>query len=169
MKQIITKDGSPVFVDDEDYEWLNKYTWRRNKVGYAFRGSSKNRVTFKRYMHREIMGAKKNQQVDHINGNISHNQKENLRFSTQSQNRINSVKMKGCLSDYKYVRPDKKRGNYTVRLGKRRKESYIGSFENEHYAALVADLWAVDLYGKFAKTNFPVVSHTKRRMGADSV
>ena len=162
MKELLLRDGTPVLVDDEDFDRLNKFTWKLNNMGYPQRTTSYRDAENKMHgthllLHREVMNARKGQQVDHRDGNLLNCQKSNLRFSTQSQNRMNSRKMRGCRSQYKGVRWNSQRGFWYVRLrvpGDKQKERYIGQFPDEHTAAVAYDLWAHDVFGEFARSNF---------------
>jgi len=93
MRIIRLTQGCIVFVDDEDYDRLVKYSWRvmkpaknrnQEKAWYAIRTSPRpERKVI--YMHREILDAPDGVEVDHKNGNGLDNQKENLRLATRSE------------------------------------------------------------------------------------
>lgn len=73
--------GKFAIVDDKDFNWLAKYTWSWHK-GYA-RGVVDGKLVL---MHRLIMNAADPKiQVDHIN----RKKLDNLRFATNSQQRMN--------------------------------------------------------------------------------
>src|SRR5438309_4720811 len=75
-----------VLVDDEDYDWLNRYKWAvkdKTKIklyvwgwvdGYSWR------------IHNLIMKPPKGLEVDHINGNTLDCRKSNLRVVKHSTN-----------------------------------------------------------------------------------
>lgn len=95
MSEIPLTKGKFAIVDDEDFEELSKYTWQCSTIGYATRTKYKGLKNGKEVsdgflMHRQIMGAKKGQIVDHINRNKLDNRKENLRFVTKAQNSWNN-------------------------------------------------------------------------------
>src|SRR5438105_6618445 len=83
-------------VDDDVYEWASKKSWRLIKVtnGTEYIGWKTHRqgkfVTV--YLHREVMGNPKGKMIDHKNGDIFDNRRENLRACTNSQNQMNSKK-----------------------------------------------------------------------------
>ncbi len=97
MKEIPLTHEKVALVDDEDYERLVRFKWMAVSRGYQWyatrnqhgRGNGDIR------MHREVMCAKPNEQVDHINRNGLDNRKQNLRFCTYSENAYNTVKPHG--------------------------------------------------------------------------
>jgi hypothetical protein len=144
-------------IDDEDYFTLSQVGWALNNFGYAIHHTTSNGKSKSYLMHRVIMKAPKDKVVDHINGDKLDNRKDNLRLCTQSENRQNSRRQ---ANKYKGVRfsPNYPKAPWHVRIkGTSHREEYIGQFESEIHAAVCYDLWAVDMYGEFAKTNFPVV------------
>src|SRR4051794_4203372 len=100
-KTIPLTKGYEAIVDDEDYERVSQYKWcasvRKHTV-YA-QVSSKG-VFF--LMHRLIMDAPKQLQVDHRDGNGLNNTKANLRLASQGQNLGNLHSRTGA-SQYKGV------------------------------------------------------------------
>ena len=105
-------------------------------------------------MHRFILNAPKGQYVDHRDRNGLNNQKRNLRFCTQSQNMMNlksstgTSKYKGVSWNIKY-----KRWQSHIRLNYKLKN--LGSYNSEIEAALAYDHAARELFGEFARLNFP--------------
>lgn len=79
-------DGICALVSDEDFERLSRYRWyvHRAKGSLTIYAKSQSRPTL--YMHREVMRADAGQIVDHADGDGLNNQRENLRFVTQSEN-----------------------------------------------------------------------------------
>ncbi len=154
-KRIPLTQGKYAIVDDEDYEWLSRHKWyaiRKGNVYYAARmpkGKGRKHI----YMHREILGAPNNKQVDHINHYALDNCKSNLRLCTNQENRFNSKSDKNGSSKYKGVswyRPLRKWGAQICYNGKR---IYLGYFHDEISAAKAYDESATELFGKFARLN----------------
>lgn len=90
MKEIQLTQGKVAFVDDEDYERLNRFKWyavRAKDRFYAERKSASIQIR----MHRTIMNAPKGIQVDHKDRNGLNNQKFNLRLATNQENCFNQI------------------------------------------------------------------------------
>lgn len=78
-------------IDAEDVDKVKYSKWRLNCNGYVI---STNKFDGKTtFLHRRILN-NTNQFVDHINGNVLDNRKQNLRLVTKSQNQMN-VNYKG--------------------------------------------------------------------------
>jgi hypothetical protein len=155
MKTILVKykDSTlDVKVDNNDYERLMKYKWgwHGNKKIYISRKNHQGTII----MHREIVGLKKGDKltVDHINGDTLDNRKVNLRICSYSENNANTPKQKnGKLSKYKGVTKQKNR--YRAEIRKNNVHYYLGSFIEEHDAAISYNNKATELFGKFARIN----------------
>src|SRR5258705_13379826 len=89
MKLIRLTQKQVALVDLEDFDRVNQYKWCFVKHGYAVREASKKEGAKRIYMHRFIMSAPKDLEVDHINGNGLDNRKGNLRIVTSEQNKWN--------------------------------------------------------------------------------
>jgi len=73
-------------VDCHLFELLSKYKWYDNGQEYVFANKKNGK---KIYMHRFILNAPKNKEVDHINGDPLDNRIYNLRLVNRSQNMMN--------------------------------------------------------------------------------
>ena len=94
MKEIKLTQGYVAIVDDEDYEYLNRFEWciqKNRNTFYAIRRGNKHEISSCMRMHRVIMNPPKNMQVDHINHNGLDNRKENLRIVTHRENHCNRI------------------------------------------------------------------------------
>lgn len=106
------------------------------------------------YLHRFIMNAKKNEMIDHINGNTLDNRKSNLRFVTFQQNIWNSKKIKlDGTSKFKGVVRVSNRNlkkPFYARITQNRKTKHIGAFATEKEAHDVYEKEALKLRGEHA-------------------
>ncbi len=157
MKKLKLTKGYIALVDDEDFNWLNQWKWSADKDGYAFRSIKKvengKRTCIK--MHRQIMNADKGQDVDHINHIAYDNRKSNLRLCSRTENLFNMRKTRGT-SIFKGVSWWKRDKCWEVKIRVNGKTKKIGYFKNERHAAMAYDIWAKEIYGKFAVVNFNI-------------
>lgn len=164
MKIIKLSNGGDCIVDDEDFDFLNKWKWYRHNNGYAFRcttkylgGGRKNRKikSSSMRMHRVIMNAPIGLDVDHVNKNRLDNRRCNLRICSRSQNLCHSIMHNNNTSGYRGVSYYKSRNKFEayVDFGKKRKK--IGYFDSAIDAAIARDKVAKDIQGEFATLNFP--------------
>jgi HNH endonuclease/AP2 domain len=155
MKEIPLSDGSVALVDDDDYEWASQFSWSANGNGYAVRGVHiGNRKYRKIYLHREIIGAKKGQKVDHINGNKLDNRKENLRLATPAQNAMNIGLRRNNTSGLKGVRFEERRDKWRAEIKVNYKNVFLGYFDNKFDAAKAYNDAAIKYHGEFARLNY---------------
>lgn len=149
--------GAHATVDEEDYDRLSRKNWYLSSEGYAARRQG--RVI---YMHREIMNAPENKEVDHINNNRIDNRKANLRFATRSEQTQNSRKQTGyTTSQFKGVHYRPKVDRWQAGIKAKGKAIYLGRYYTEEDAALAYDIAARQYFGKWANPNFTDEEFTK--------
>lgn len=153
MKKIKLTRGKYALVDDDDYKLLINRKWYCNDNGYAAREQRKNGNRYQQYMHREIIGAEKGQEVDHINRNRLDNRKENLRFCTRPENVMNSKKRIDNNSGYRGVFWRTRERKWVSRITINKKRIYTGSFDNKIEAAIAYNNSALKHFGQFALLN----------------
>jgi len=162
MREIVLCGGSIALVDDCDYEQLSKFRWYLLKTGSGDYAHSVEKLPERRtkmhLMHREILGAKKGEEVDHINRNTLDNRRDNLRLVNRSQNNQNGIGwVNRRTSKYKGVSPFH-RPNYhpwRAQLMIDGKYIHIGYFDDEESAARAYDDAARKYFGEHARVNFP--------------
>lgn len=153
-REIKISDGSYVLIDEDDYERVGKWKWSANGNGYAVRNERYAPKKYrKQYLHRFIIGAKKGQIVDHINGNTLDNRKSNLRICDLKGNARNSRGKGGRYSKYKGVTLDKVSRKWVAQIGVDGKNINLGQFETELEAAKTYNEAALKLHGDFAYIN----------------
>jgi len=100
-----------------------------------------------------VLKASKGQFVDHINGNILDNRKQNLRFCTLSQNGMNRKKATNTSSRFKGVHFWTLGNCFKATITINRKNIHLGNFKTEIEAAIAYNSAAIELYGEFARIN----------------
>jgi hypothetical protein len=156
MKTIKLVRGQFTKVDDEDYKHLAGFpSWYLNSGSVV---CSINGVKF--YMHHEILGKPlKGLCIDHIDGDILNNQRSNLRHVTYSINRQNQRKFRTTASGYQGVHPysSYRPKRFRATIVHNKKYIHVGSFKTVEEAAKAYDKKALELYGNYAKLNFPKI------------
>lgn len=152
MKFYLTADIF-VLIDKEDLNRISKYTWHihKNRNGNSYIASSKKGTL--RLLHRFIVNAPKNMLVDHINGNILDNRKENLRICSVIENSLNRKGNKNSTSKYKGVSYKTQYKKWQAQITSKGKDYHLGYFDSEIEAARIYDIKAKELHGKFARLN----------------
>jgi len=146
------------WIDDEDldkiagFKW-SPYTRKISDVIYAVTTVRENGLSLSVRMHRLILPDTR--MIDHINGNGLDNRKSNLRKASPTQNMANSRKRQGSTSRYKGVHWQTKASKWVAVIRYNRKHMYLGTFTDEIEAALTYDQAARQLFGEYARLNFP--------------
>jgi hypothetical protein len=150
VKMIPLGGGFYAYVDAADYEWLSRWTWHL-RGGYAIRLEKQKHV----YMHRQIMQPPAGMVVDHKNCNKLDNTRANLRICTRQENMRNRAKRQGTSSRFKGVSYSKRHGKYFATVYGEGESPFLGLFTDEVEAARAYDRKAVEVFGQFARPNFP--------------
>lgn len=159
MKIIPLTRGMEAAVSDEDFDYLNQWSWSTlltNSGTYACRGYRENGQQIFVYMHKVVaeriglIGL-----ADHKDRNGLNNQRDNLRQATNSQNIANRGMPSHNTSGYKGIYFDKRRGNWTAKVGFNKSYTHLGTFNTAIEAAKAYDRAAKRLHGEFAVLNFP--------------
>lgn len=152
MRIIYLTKGYATLVDDEDYEWLSKHQWHtfythRGNTPCAARDIKRGKQVF---MHRLIMNATKDEQVDHIDRDTLNNQKSNLRLCNSQQNSCN----RKSWSKYSFKGIHKVGNSWQARIRAYGKHIHLGCYKTPIEAALRYDAAAVYMFREFASINF---------------
>ncbi len=144
--------GQNAIVDAIDFERVSKHLWyaQWNKsVGsfYATRKALGRSIL----LHRFILSCMPGESGDHKDGNTLDNRRLNLRKCSYAQNRANQRKRSDNSSGYKGVCYDSKRCKWRSTA----KNVHVGYFSTNLEAAHAYDEKAKELFGEFAKLNFP--------------
>ena len=132
-------------MDQEDKEKFGVYHARFISGGYvALQINSKTIL-----LHRAIMGETE-ELIDHKNGNVLDNRKENLRKATKSQNAINSGLIASNTSGYRGVTFNGK--HWRARITANGKTYHIGNYSTKEQASEAYKRKAKQLFGEFHKS-----------------
>lgn len=132
MKEIKMYEGLTTMIDDEDFEYLNQWKWTVRKcdpTNYAIRFSSRRNGKQQKpiRMHRVILNATKEMEVDHIDHNGLNNQRTNLRLVTKQENAFNRKDVKG----YSF---NKNANKWAAHIHLNGKKKHLGYFKTEKKA-----------------------------------
>lgn len=161
MRVIELTRGQVAIVDDDDFDRVAQYKWQyiksvKSDNGYATRMAymgyrEKRKVIL---MHRFIINASSNMEVDHKNNNGLDNRKENLRLATTSQNRFNRKTLSNNTSGVKGVIVDPEYPNkFVARISSNGKNKYLGRFTDIEKAREAYNNAALQLHGEFVNLN----------------
>ena len=141
-----TSQGKYFYVNAEDYDLIKDYNWQITSHGYVST-SSKNNSNI--YMHRLIMQAPKNKQVDHINREKADNRKENLRIVSQQVNSTNISLASNNTSGKTGVHWNRAGGKWCVQITKDGKKYDGGRFNVLLDAINKRKEMEIELYGYY--------------------
>lgn len=161
MKEIRLNENKVALVDDDDFEYLNKFRWycgAGNK--YAMRKGISDDEPKIVYMHRVITQAPKGLVVDHIDMNRLNNQKCNLRVCEHRQNDCNKYLQSNNTIGYKgVIKVTYKHKDGSTYCRYRTRLQYKKKAINGHYhdtpeeAAKEYNEMALKYFGEFAYLN----------------
>jgi hypothetical protein len=161
MREIKLSRNYVMQVDDWKYEQMAKHKWSADSIDghvYAIRsvyvGHGPSRKKVKIYAHREIMNAKKGEEIGHYRGVGLNNQIENLRrIVDRSHQRVNDKTRADNNSGHRGIRIRKIGSGvrYLVRVSFHGKEYHGGTFRSMAAAVRGHEKKIRELYGGFAK------------------
>jgi len=158
-KAIALTRGKFALVDDEDYDWLMQWKWNYHSDGYATRMSGGRLNRQKILMHRVIMNAPDNTEVDHINDEGQtdglDNRRRNLRICLHSENQRNRGKQQNNTSGFKGVSYHVRGKRWYAQIQVNSKKIHVGYYDTPEEAARAYDKAAKQYFGEFTWLNFP--------------
>jgi hypothetical protein len=141
-------------VSHEDYCFLSKFNYYKNKDGYAQGNINKKLWLVHRYIMINILNheIESSVHVDHINSNPLDNRRENLRIATAHGNSRNRKKVENRTSKYHYVSYSKSRQKWMANI-KHNGKYLSANYLDEIHAAHQVNLWIEEYNIPFAKKN----------------
>lgn len=159
-------NGIKVLISRDDIWIIQIFTsWRVNKTNGNYvkvcrwvkteYGSAKEEYS----LHRLVVRATSGHEVDHINRNPLDNRRENLRLASRWDQAVNCRRRKRngtYTSKYRGVTTQIQRNKlnpWKSTVAPKGKTFHLGSFSNEHHAAIAYNIAAKLVYGEFAFQN----------------
>ncbi len=162
MKQIPLTQGKVALVSDHRFDYLNQWKWHAHNDGngkwYAVRWEGWPHRKLIR-MHRVIMDAPDDMEIDHWDNDGLNNQDDNLRVCSHNQNQRSKARQANNTSGYKGV--IKYKSGWRWQLKKNGKRIYSIMLPTAEEAARGYDKAAHEHFGKFAILNFPEEAEMK--------
>lgn len=116
-------------IDRDDYEKIKEYCWYESDGGYIVAVKRKEEGSGLHHLHRMVMNlGDKFLEVDHINGDLKDNTKQNLRIVSHIRNSENHSIAQNNTSGFTGVTFNEKNGTWIARIGHNKKRLYLGSF-----------------------------------------
>ena len=163
ISRTITKRNGQTFeviLDAEDGSFFDSKSWHVVQKGKLLKSFYVRESTTNAYLHRMLIGASSSDIIDHKNANSLDNQKANLRRCDAVENMRNCRTFISSKSSiYKGVSWSSRGQNWRTSLyGTHAGKSirlFDGYFASEFEAAKAYDQAAKELFGQFARFNFP--------------
>lgn|ERR1700693_91788 len=158
MKQITTKNGHVITVDDEDYALVSQFRWWAKRVvrkrGVVYYALTRVHGRQQEKMHRMILGlTDKSQLPDHKDGNGLNNCRSNLRIADKNTNQWNMIiEHNSC--GFKGLSRGRLGNTFRAAITVKGKRINLGSFRTAQEAARAYDAAAMQYFGEFANLNF---------------
>lgn len=132
-----------------DEQIVKAHVWSIDRNGYVSCHVRRKNV----FLHRMLLNAPNNMEVDHINNNPSDRRRINLRLATRRENARNRLIGIANTSGYKGVSWHKLKKRWRAYISLNSKYHELGYFNNIKSAALAYNEAALRYYGKFANLN----------------
>jgi len=167
MKRLVTAKGETTLVDSQDWPYLSKFTWCKDRKGYFVARSGILRDKRLNRVIAERAGMNMSGQIDHENRDKSNNQRYNLRPAANGPNRANSklnannesgfrgvsLKKRRKRNSKRKVRSDSLDGRVVSQINANREKIHLGYYPDtkigEIKAAFAYDVAALRVFKEF--------------------
>ncbi len=129
--------------------------WYLHPKGYAARPVLRDGIRSTEKLHQFLMGYRDGYTVDHINGDGLDCRRSNMRWATKSQQQANQGLSRANTSGYRGVSWVPRKSKWLSRIKTNRVQVHLGYFMTPGDAARAYDRKALELFGEFARLNFP--------------
>jgi hypothetical protein len=151
--------GKVAVIDAEDSDRVLSMKWyairAKNNRWYAMCAASKATNGRQILLHRFIMAPPDGSFIDHIDRDGLNCVRSNLRICTNSQNRMNSKVRATNTSGFKGASFHKRIGKWHGQIRMNSRTRSLGYFETAEEAGRAYDTAAREMFGEFARLNFP--------------
>jgi len=150
--EVINVNIDPVvtfMLDVEDLPALGKWLWFKDSKGYIVRNANPGTIR----LHRVIMNAPLDMDVDHKDGNKPDCRKRNLRICTKAENTRNRAIPNTNTSGYKGVNWDRQKRKWRAKITANEHRNHIGYYDTAKEAARAYNEAALKYHGEFARLN----------------
>src|ERR1700722_16280431 len=163
--------GMNSIVSVEKYEFISQWNWFAEKTSpqadwYARRHAYIDGKRVRIFMHSVLLPDA--DLVDHINGDTLDNRDENLRPVARAQNAWNRKTPSTSISGVKGVSRSASDEGWSCHIMHNGKQFYLGLFGDKSDAARCYDRKAIELFGEYARTNFPVSEYAEELPATES-
>lgn len=135
--------------DNTDIDFINSHVWYYNNRGYIYtRENGKNIL-----LHRLILNAEEDQEVDHQNGDKLDNRRFNLRIVSSQENSFNQTLRSDNSTGWKGVSFSIRDRKYRANICKGGKNYSLGYYDTAIEAAMAYNKAAKRLFGEYACLN----------------
>ena len=155
LAYITLTKGYEAVIDAADVHLVDGFNWHAKpdqRTVYAIRTSCHDGVKRTVYMHRLLLQATDDIEVDHKDGDgLNNRRSSNLRAATKSKNMHNSGLFRNNKSGIKGVTFDKESGKWKAHIAVHRKQNTIGRYDTLELAYQARCEASKRLHGEFAR------------------
>lgn len=151
VTHVLTTRDLYAIIDDADWPLIQPYRWYAHRGRSTWYAASRDANGQRIYMHRVITKAVRGMVVDHEDGDGMHNRRKNLTVCGFDANAHKDAPTTAS-SGFRGVRAEGRR--WRARIASGGVLQHIGTFDTAQDAARAYDERAIEIYGKFAWTNF---------------